>query len=148
MRIMANFYGATRLEQSFTEGALIILIAECVSARLWIKDLFPQSMYIHTYIRSIWCFWKLYYTHTLAPITEECGIVAQVSSPLAQAEISMYYICTYCNDHTLVSQWVSVSNFCGRVQVVIDQPINLQRRGREWDTGIACSVTVQRRGWE
>jgi len=53
MRIMANFYGATRLEQSFTEGALIILIAECVSARLWIKDLFPQSMYIHTYIRSI-----------------------------------------------------------------------------------------------
>jgi len=44
---------------------------------------------------------------------EECGIVAQVSAPLAQAEISMYYICTYCNDHTLVSQLVSVSNFCG-----------------------------------
>ena len=58
-------------------------------------------------------FWKLYYIHTLASTTEECGIVAQVSAPLAQAEISMYYICTYCNDHTLVSQLVSVSNFCG-----------------------------------
>ena len=33
---------------------------------------------------------------------EECGIVAQVCAPLAQAGISTYYICTFCNDHTLV----------------------------------------------
>lgn len=35
--------------------------------------------------------------------SDECGIVAQVSAPLAQAEISTYYICTYYTDHTLVS---------------------------------------------
>jgi hypothetical protein len=33
---------------------------------------------------------------------DECGIVAQVSAPLAQAGISTYYICTYHTDHTLV----------------------------------------------
>ena len=35
--------------------------------------------------------------------TDECGIVAQVSAPLAQAEISTYYISTFYTDHTLVS---------------------------------------------
>ena len=34
--------------------------------------------------------------------SDECGIVAQVSAPLAHAEISTYYICTYYTDHTLV----------------------------------------------
>lgn len=34
---------------------------------------------------------------------DECGIVAQVSAPLALAEISTFYICTFCTDHTLVS---------------------------------------------
>ena len=47
--------------------------------------------------------------HMLLP-TEECGIVAQVCTPLAQAGISTYYICTFCNDHTLVSQ---VANLVG-----------------------------------
>ena len=37
------------------------------------------------------------------PVAEECGIVAQVSAPLAHAEISTYYISTYYTDHTLVS---------------------------------------------
>ena len=45
------------------------------------------------------------FIHMLLP-TEECGIVAQVCAPLAQAGISTYYICTFCNDHTLVSQVV------------------------------------------
>ena len=36
-------------------------------------------------------------------LTDECGIVAQVSAPLAHAEISTYYICTYFTDQTLVS---------------------------------------------
>lgn len=35
---------------------------------------------------------------------DECGIVAQVSAPLAQAEISTYYICTFNTDHTLVME--------------------------------------------
>ena len=35
---------------------------------------------------------------------DECGIVAQVSAPLAKAEISTYYICTFYTDHTLVSE--------------------------------------------
>lgn len=35
-------------------------------------------------------------------VTDECGIVAQVSTPLAQAEISTYYISTFYTDHTLV----------------------------------------------
>ena len=34
---------------------------------------------------------------------DECGIVAQVSAPLAQADISTYYISTYNTDNTLVS---------------------------------------------
>ena len=38
------------------------------------------------------------------PLIDECGIVAQVSAPLAKATISTYYICTYNTDHTLVSQ--------------------------------------------
>ncbi|KAL5477573.1 hypothetical protein EMCRGX_G024386 [Ephydatia muelleri] len=33
---------------------------------------------------------------------DECGIVAQVSTPLAQAEISTYYISTFYTDHTLL----------------------------------------------
>lgn len=37
-------------------------------------------------------------------IADECGIVAQVASPLAQADIYSYYICTFSTDHTLVSE--------------------------------------------
>ena len=50
---------------------------------------------------------------------DECGIVAQVSTPLAQAEISTYYISTFYTDHTLVraSLWrrLSVMLGCGMV---------------------------------
>lgn len=43
------------------------------------------------------------------PTPDECGIVAQVSAPLAHAEISTYYICTFFTDHTLV-RYVHVSH--------------------------------------
>ena len=33
----------------------------------------------------------------------ECGIVAQVLEPIAEANISLYYISTFYSDHTLVS---------------------------------------------
>ncbi|XP_077862751.1 cytosolic arginine sensor for mTORC1 subunit 2-like [Saccoglossus kowalevskii] len=35
---------------------------------------------------------------------DECGIVAQVSQPLADADISTYYISTFLTDHTLVPE--------------------------------------------
>ena len=39
---------------------------------------------------------------SLPCFADECGIVAQVSAPLAKAAISTYYICTFDTDHTLV----------------------------------------------
>ena len=50
---------------------------------------------------------------------DECGIVAQVSAPLAKAEISTYYICTFYTDHTLVSErmeWL----YCVLFKVYLD----------------------------
>lgn len=35
--------------------------------------------------------------------TDECGIVAQISEPLAAADIPAYYISTFKFDHALVS---------------------------------------------
>lgn len=35
---------------------------------------------------------------------DECGIVAQVSSPLGEAEISTFYICTFNTDHMLIPE--------------------------------------------
>lgn len=34
---------------------------------------------------------------------DECGIVAQISQPLAESDISAYYISTFSFDHALVS---------------------------------------------
>lgn len=34
---------------------------------------------------------------------DECGIVAQISQPLADSDISAYYISTFSFDHALVS---------------------------------------------
>ena len=49
-------------------------------------------------------FLSLSLSPTIPPSTvDECGIVAQVSAPLAQAEISTYYISAYYTDYTLVS---------------------------------------------
>lgn len=69
----------------------------------------------------------LYTTLTLpdsispSPLTpDECGIVAQVSAPLAQAEISTYYICTYNIDHTLVS--TSVSHLLSQTVLPLTSP--------------------------
>lgn len=49
-------------------------------------------------------------------IPDECGIVAQVSAPLAHAEISTYYICTFFTDHTLVRytshSWLGCPSCC------------------------------------
>lgn len=35
---------------------------------------------------------------------DECGIVAQISQPLADSDISAYYISTFSFDHALVSK--------------------------------------------
>ena len=51
------------------------------------------------------CHWSCYIFLPSLP-ADECGIVAQVSAPLAQTEISTYYICTFYTDHTLVSECV------------------------------------------
>lgn len=36
-------------------------------------------------------------------LSDECGIVAQISQPLADSDISAYYISTFSFDHALVS---------------------------------------------
>lgn len=36
-------------------------------------------------------------------VSDECGIVAQISQPLADSDISAYYISTFSFDHALVS---------------------------------------------
>lgn len=36
-------------------------------------------------------------------LVDECGIVAQIATPLADQEISTFYISTYDRDHVLVS---------------------------------------------
>lgn len=40
---------------------------------------------------------------------DECGIVAQISQPLAESDISAYYISTFSFDHALVSLPVTVA---------------------------------------
>lgn len=40
---------------------------------------------------------------------DECGIVAQISQPLAESDISAYYISTFSFDHALVSLHASVT---------------------------------------
>lgn len=39
----------------------------------------------------------------VCPPSDECGIVAQISEPLATADIPAYYISTFKFDHALVS---------------------------------------------
>lgn len=41
--------------------------------------------------------------HSLHVLSDECGIVAQISQPLADSDISAYYISTFSFDHALVS---------------------------------------------
>ena len=40
---------------------------------------------------------------SLHVLSDECGIVAQISQPLADSDISAYYISTFSFDHALVS---------------------------------------------
>lgn len=40
---------------------------------------------------------------------DECGIVAQISQPLAESDISAYYISTFSFDHALVSLHATVT---------------------------------------
>lgn len=40
--------------------------------------------------------------------SDECGIVAQISEPLATADIPAYYISTFKFDHALVSYSIRV----------------------------------------
>lgn len=40
---------------------------------------------------------------------DECGIVAQISQPLAESDISAYYISTFSFDHALVSLQTTVT---------------------------------------
>lgn len=41
---------------------------------------------------------------------DECGIVAQISQPLADSDISAYYISTFSFDHALVSPHIFISS--------------------------------------
>lgn len=49
-------------------------------------------------------------SHSLSPFSDECGIVAQISQPLADSDISAYYISTFSFDHALVSHFAH--SFC------------------------------------
>jgi hypothetical protein len=67
-------------------------------------DRFPEGTLYHTEGS-----WKLLRIGEGPLGFDECGIVAQVSAPLAHAEISTYYICTFYTDHTLlfnVNDWM------------------------------------------
>lgn len=46
-----------------------------------------------------------------SPVADECGIVAQISQPLADSDISAYYISTFSFDHALVSQSLNLVSF-------------------------------------
>lgn len=55
---------------------------------------------------SIGIFISVYFTifHYICLLfLDECGIVAQISQPLADSDISAYYISTFSFDHALVS---------------------------------------------
>lgn len=56
--------------------------------------------------------------HLNAPcVLDECGIVAQISEPLAAADIPAYYISTFKFDHALVSGgWGRGPGFTGTGQ--------------------------------
>lgn len=45
----------------------------------------------------------------LIALSDECGIVAQISEPLATADIPAYYISTFKFDHALVSDGLQLS---------------------------------------
>lgn len=47
--------------------------------------------------------WLQLFPLLLLVLTDECGIVAQISEPLATADIPAYYISTFKFDHALVS---------------------------------------------
>ncbi|XP_033626999.1 cytosolic arginine sensor for mTORC1 subunit 2-like [Asterias rubens] len=49
-------------------------------------------------------FWRMIKIGNLPLGFDESGIVAQISEPLAEAGIPIYYISTFLNDHTLVSE--------------------------------------------
>lgn len=47
---------------------------------------------------------SMYFSSTFSLFfLDECGIVAQISQPLADSDISAYYISTFSFDHALVS---------------------------------------------
>lgn len=48
-------------------------------------------------------------SHLMSMFLDECGIVAQISQPLADSDISAYYISTFSFDHALVSPCSSSS---------------------------------------
>lgn len=50
---------------------------------------------------------------------DECGIVAQISQPLADSDISAYYISTFSFDHALVSP-TSLRHYHGTSIIVME----------------------------
>ncbi|XP_019851162.1 PREDICTED: GATS-like protein 2 isoform X1 [Amphimedon queenslandica] len=77
------------------------IISDDISMVLDARDIdkFPEDS-----VYSSEAYWKVI-TIGDGPLGfDECGIVAQVAAPLAQADISTYYICTFYNDHTLVPE--------------------------------------------
>lgn len=55
---------------------------------------------------------------------DECGIVAQISQPLAESDISAYYISTFSFDHALVSVYSIATLEVNRNHAAV----NLRRR--------------------
>lgn len=65
---------------------------------------------------------------------DECGIVAQISQPLADSDISAYYISTFSFDHALVSHNLFTSS------------LMLTRHSRisRWQVGFVWEWTLDR----
>ena len=81
-----------------TEHASLSCHVTTVNFLMQLENEFEQ--YISHHVAFMFLKHACILTHVV--LIDECGIVAQVSTPLALAEISTYYICTFYTDHTLV----------------------------------------------
>uniref|UniRef100_A0A8C1NZQ6 Cytosolic arginine sensor for mTORC1 subunit 1 n=1 Tax=Cyprinus carpio TaxID=7962 RepID=A0A8C1NZQ6_CYPCA len=76
-------------------------------ATILIDVLFYSNRYETCCCKLLGDLWRSLFaviSHSLSPFSDECGIVAQISQPLADSDISAYYISTFSFDHALVNK--------------------------------------------
>lgn len=84
----------------------------------------------------------------LSLVSDECGIVAQISQPLADSDISAYYISTFSFDHALVSFFSSSSHFFfyfsfNYVVIYLQMKAGVMQINLFWYCIKTCSVLIK-----